>query len=77
MCYWYFTFVENDYSGVPTNVTFTAQSKQTCFNVQLRDDNVHEFTEGFNTSLKLDGTNVSTGIFPTTTIKILDKDSML
>ena len=53
------------------------QSKQTCFNVQLMDDNVHEFTEGFNINLKLNGTNVSTGIFPTTTIKIFDKDSML
>ena len=77
MCSCYFIFIENDYSGVPTNVSFTARSKQTCFNVQLTDDNVHEFTEGFNINIKLNGTGIATGTFPTTTVKIFDNDSML
>ena len=72
-----FLSVENDYSGVPTNVSFIAPLTQICFDVQLTDDNVHELTEGFNINLNLDGSDVSTGMFPTTTVKIFDRDSML
>ena len=72
-----FISIENDYSGVPTSVSFTPPSKKTCFNVRLTDDNVHEPTEGFNINLNLGGTGVTSGMFPTTTVMIHDTDSML
>lgn len=74
---WYFISIENDYSGVPTSVSFTPPSKRTCFYVQLTDDSVHEPTEGFNINLNLGGTGVNSGVFITTTVRIRDTDSML
>ena len=67
-------YVDNDYSGIPSSLTFSPNDLKSCFNVSFPDDTEYEVDEAVKISVSPSSDGIEPGSVPETDVIIADDD---
>ncbi len=66
--------IDNDYSGIPSELTFGPNDQQICFNVSFHDDSEYEVDEAVKISVGTSSDGIEPGSIPETDVIIVDNE---
>ena len=69
--------LDNDYSGVPTSVTFVPPNQLSCFNITFPDDTEYEFDEAIKLTIDTTGSGLNPGTITEADVVINDDDGKI